>query len=124
MSKCILIIDDSESVRIQVRKALEPHGYACKEAVNGLDGAEQIEAGEGIDGVVCDINMPKMSGIEMLARIEPSGISRRIPIIMLTTEGSPKLIRQAKALGIKGWLVKPFDPQQLVDVIDAFTRAA
>ncbi|MCP4677205.1 MAG: response regulator [Deltaproteobacteria bacterium] len=119
--KRILIVDDSLSVRQQVGLALTQSGYDVIEAEDGLEGAEKIEKdSSSLDMVISDINMPRMSGIEMMERV--SGIvSKGLPIIVLTTEGQPALIKRAKAAGAKGWIVKPFKAAQLVATVEKLT---
>lgn len=122
MSK-ILVVDDSPSVRQQVRLALVQAGFEVAEANDGLDGAEQIEAANDIAMVICDVNMPRMNGLEMLERVKAGGQRASLPIIMLTTEGQPALIKRAKAAGAKGWIVKPFKADQLVAAAKKLTAA-
>jgi len=112
MSK-ILIVDDSATVRMQVGMALRQAGFTVIEAEDGEQGYEQAMAG-GVALVVSDVNMPKMDGIEMLEKLTASGFDR--PVIMLTTEGQPELVKRAKAAGAKGWMVKPFKAPMLVQV--------
>lgn len=123
MSKRILIIDDSASVRQQIRQALEPLGFDLLEAVDGLDGAEKIEGNDDLDAVICDVNMPNMTGLEMLERVKPGERPKPLPVVMLTTEGHPEMIKQAKAHGAKGWMVKPFKPEMLVAAMQKLTAA-
>jgi len=111
----ILVVDDSETIRMQVRKALAPNGYEIVEAVDGLDGLDRLRAMPDIDVVLCDVNMPRVTGIELVARARGEGLLQ--PIVMLTSEGQPALIRRARELGAKGWIVKPFKVDQLVAVI-------
>jgi two-component system, chemotaxis family, chemotaxis protein CheY len=104
----ILVVDDSSLVRRQVTAALTGFGYAIVEAVDGLDALEKLEASPDIGLIMCDVNMPRMNGIEFLERLSGRGSS--VPVVMLTTEGQPELIQRAKLLGAKGWLFKPFKP--------------
>lgn len=114
MSKKILIVDDSATVRQQVSMALTQAGFDVTQAVDGQDGAEKIDSDPAIKLVVCDVNMPRMNGIEMLTKVKAGGKHADLPIIMLTTEGDPGLIAKAKKAGAKGWMVKPFKPDLLV----------
>ena len=79
-----------------------------------MAGAECIESRSDLALVICDINMPRMSGLEMLERVSSAIFDSNLPIVMLTTEGRPQLVKQAKALGAKGWMIKPFKPKLLV----------
>lgn len=123
MSKKILVVDDSPTVRQQVKLALVQAGFKVEEAFDGLDGAEKIEAANDISMVICDVNMPRMNGLEMLERVKGGGKRAGLPIVMLTTEGQPALIRRAKAAGAKGWIVKPFKADQLVLAAKKLTAA-
>jgi two-component system, chemotaxis family, chemotaxis protein CheY len=110
----VLVIDDSLMVRRQVGGALRDVGYAVIEAVDGQDAVDQLEAGAQPKMVICDVNMPRMNGIEFLERLAARGGA--IPVVMLTTEGDPEMIRRAKALGAKGWLIKPFKQEHLMAI--------
>lgn len=111
MTNSILVVDDSLLVRKQVGNALRGLGYSVVDAVDGLDALERLETCPTIQMIICDVNMPRMNGIEFLERIHSKGNS--LPVVMLTTEGEPELIQRAKALGAKGWLIKPFKPEFL-----------
>lgn len=117
MSKTILVVDDSEVVRQQVAAALGAAGYDVVEACDGMAGAEAIESRDDLAAVICDINMPRLNGIEMLTRVKADPKYTALPVVMLTTEGQPALIRRAKEVGAKGWIVKPFDPTLLVSAV-------
>ena len=115
MSTTILVVDDSATVRQQIRLALAPAGYQIVEASDGLQGLEMIRARPDLAMVICDVNMPNMNGIEMLRNVAKEAHS--VPVIMLTTEGNPALIRQARASGAKGWIIKPFNAELLVRAV-------
>jgi two-component system, chemotaxis family, chemotaxis protein CheY len=121
MDKKVLIVDDSATVRQQVRAALIGNGFEIIEAADGVEGLEAIVAFEDLAAVVCDVNMPRMGGIQMLEMLGAKGKLPGLPIVMLTTEGQPGLIQQAKAAGAKGWLVKPFKPAALVATLRKLT---
>lgn len=117
MAKKILIIDDSATVRQQVRAALIGASFEVLEAADGVEGLEAITGREDLGFVLCDVNMPRMGGLEMLEMLQAKGKVEGIPIVMLTTEGQPALVKRAKAAGAKGWLVKPFKPEILVATV-------
>ena len=106
----VLVIDDSQMVRYQVGKALTGAGFTVIDAVDGLDALSKLAAAPDTTLVICDVNMPNMNGIEFLEKKGSSGP----PVVMLTTEGQPELIKKAKALGAKGWVMKPFKPDLLI----------
>ena len=113
--KKILVIDDSETIRQQVKQALAAAGYDIVEAVDGVDGLEKLRAMGDLDMALCDVNMPRMNGLDMIAELQRSG--SKVPVLMLTTEGQPSLIKRAREAGAKGWIVKPFKPELLVSAV-------
>lgn len=112
MPVTVLVVDDSLMVRRQVSTALSAAGFAIIEATDGVDALAQLEAHPHAALVVCDVNMPRMNGIELLEAARPRHPA--LPFLMLTTEGQPEMIQSAKALGARGWMVKPFKPDLLV----------
>lgn len=117
MKKRIIVIDDSQTVRQQVALVLGGAGYEIIEAEDGVEGARAIRANPGAALAICDVNMPKLGGLEMLESLRGETASAGLPIIMLTTEGRPDLIERAKANGAKGWMVKPFKPTMLLAAV-------
>jgi len=113
MAKTIVIIDDSRTARQQVMNALEGIGYDLVEAVDGQDGIAKLSTHTDASLVICDVNMPKMSGLEMLGEVKQNANISHIPFLMLTTEAQPELVQQAKDAGAKGWIIKPFKPEML-----------
>lgn len=119
--KKILVVDDSQSVRQQIAAALEHTGVEVLEADNGQSAIEIIQSDSRISLVFADVNMPYVNGIEMVKKLEKE-IKRGLPIVMLTTESEPSLIKKAKISGAKGWMVKPFKPQQIESVVEKLAR--
>jgi two-component system, chemotaxis family, chemotaxis protein CheY len=117
MNKKILVVDDSASVRQQVGSVLAAAGYDVIEAADGLLGSEEIERANDLAMVICDVNMPNMNGIDMVAKAKQSPKNAALPIIMLTTEGQPQLVERAKKAGARGWIVKPFKNELLVAAV-------
>jgi len=111
-SKKVLVVDDSAPVRQQVGLALTQAGYEVIEAFDGQDGVEKYSKVPSISMVICDVNMPRMTGLEFLEKV-----GRSVPVLMLTTEGQPDLKKRAKALGARGWIIKPFVPDLLVETV-------
>ncbi len=122
MSAKILVIDDSVMVRQQVGRALAGAGFSILEACDGLEALQKLDGNPETKLVVCDVNMPRMNGIEFLERLNASGST--VAVVMLTTEGQSDLIQRAKSLGAKGWIVKPFKPELLVAAAKKLTAAA
>lgn len=121
MGKKILIVDDSKTIRQQVSFTLSKGGYDVVEAEDGQMGYDTLKGTGDIAMVISDVNMPVMDGITMLETISKDAAVSSVPIIMLTTEGSGELIERAKAAGAKGWLVKPFKPEQLLQAVGKLT---
>ncbi len=117
MSKTIIVIDDSETVRQQVRHVLVDAGYAVIEAEDGEEGAAAIRANPSAALAICDVNMPHVGGLEMLESLRAHGAAVECPVLMLTTEGRPDVIERARASGAKAWIVKPFKPTMLLAAV-------
>jgi two-component system chemotaxis response regulator CheY len=117
--KKILVIDDSPTVRQQVGLALSQAGYQVVEAVDGVDAIGKVDA--SIAMLICDVNMPRMNGLEMLEKLRTDARWKALPVVMLTTEGQPGLIERAKKAGAKGWIIKPFKAELLVAAVQRLT---
>ncbi len=117
--KKVLIVDDSPSVRQQVKLTLKSAGFEVVEAVDGEDGIQQItnDTQGAIGMVICDVNMPRKNGLELVEEVSRGPRAGKLPIVMLTTEGQPELIQRAKKAGAKGWIVKPFKANLLVAAV-------
>jgi two-component system chemotaxis response regulator CheY len=124
MAKKVLIVDDSRTVRQQLGIVLTEAGYEVVEASDGLDGAEKIAASNDLAMVICDVNMPRMNGIEMLTFLKQDPKHANLLVLMLTTEGQPALIARAKAAGARGWIVKPFKPDLLLGTVRKLVGSA
>jgi two-component system chemotaxis response regulator CheY len=122
MSKTILTVDDSASIRQMVAMTLKSAGHNVIEAVNGQDGYDKA-TGQHVDAVITDLNMPIMNGIEFIRKYRQHPSSMGVPILLLTTESDEDLKRQAKEAGATGWIVKPFKQDQLLAVIRKVTGA-
>ena len=116
MPKTILAVDDSASIRQMVSFTLKSAGYDVVEAVDGMDGLEKAKA-RAINLVLTDQNMPRMDGLTLIRSLRGLPQYKATPILMLTTESSDAMKTQGRAAGATGWLVKPFDPQKLVEVV-------
>ncbi len=116
MAKTILIVDDSASVRQVVTIALKGAGYDVMDAVDGKDALSKL-TGQKIHLIISDVNMPNMDGITMVTEIKKLPAYKFTPIIMLTTEGSDAKKKQGQAAGAKAWVVKPFQPEQMLKAV-------
>ena len=122
MTLKVLVVDDSMIVRKQVAQALDAAGFETCEATDGQDALDQL-ALTTFELVICDLNMPRMSGIEFLEALRACG-DVGTPVVMLTTEVEPDLVSRARSLGARGWIVKPFRPELLVAAVHKLTAAA
>jgi two-component system chemotaxis response regulator CheY len=116
MAKTIMIVDDSASLRQVVSIALRGAGY---EVIEGSDGADALKklTGQKIHLIVSDVNMPNMDGISFVKAVKQLPAYRFTPIVMLTTESQDEKKREGQAAGAKAWMVKPFNPPQLLAVV-------
>ena len=117
--KKILVVDDSPTVRQQVGLALSQAGFQVLEAVDGMDGIGKVDASVAL--LICDVNMPRMNGLDMLEKLRTDARWNALPIVMLTTDGQPALIERAKKAGAKGWIIKPFKAELLVAAVRRLT---
>lgn len=113
MTKTIMIIDDSISLRQVVSIALHNAGYEVVEACDGKDALARL-TGQKIHLMICDVNMPNMDGISFLKAIRQHPSYKFTPVIMLTTEAGEEKKREGQAAGARAWVVKPFKPDQLL----------
>ncbi len=116
MGKVIMTADDSASIRQMVTFTLEQAGYSVVEAVDGKDAADKLSKNK-VDMLVTDLNMPNMNGLELIKETRSRDEYKFIPIIMLTTESQAEMKQEGKAAGATGWIVKPFQPEQLIGVV-------
>ena len=116
MTKTVLTVDDSRTMRDMLRLALCDAGYTVVQAVDGLDGLAVLER-ETPDVIVTDINMPRMDGFGFIEGVRRDGRHRATPILVLTTESDAVKKTRAREAGATGWIVKPFNPVKLVDAI-------
>ena len=112
----ILAVDDSASMRKMVAFTLTGAGFHVVEAVDGQDAFEKAQT-HHIDLVLTDQNMPRMDGLELIKLLRELPTYQKVPILMLTTESSDEMKSKGRAAGANGWLVKPFDPQRLIEVV-------
>ncbi|MBC7572880.1 MAG: response regulator [Herminiimonas sp.] len=120
MAKTILAVDDSGSLRQMVVFSLRAAGYQVSEAVDGQDGLEKARQ-QVFDLVLTDQNMPRLDGLGLIRALRAMSTYQQVPILMLTTESSDEMKAKGRAAGANGWLVKPFDPQRLIEVVKKVT---
>jgi two-component system chemotaxis response regulator CheY len=117
MAKTILIVDDSSSLRMVVKLALMRAGYEVIEAGDGKEALAQLEKTAKVHLIVSDVNMPNMDGITFVTQVKQHPRHKFTPVVMLTTEGQDAKKEQGRAAGAKAWIVKPFNPPQLLDAV-------
>ncbi len=118
----VLIVDDSGVMRKIIQKNIKAANLVVDEFVEAGDGKEALEklkAGP-VDLILCDWNMPNMTGIEFAKTLQSSGEYCGIPIVMITTEGSDSMRAEASSAGVKGYITKPFTPEQLTNELGKF----
>lgn len=120
----ILIIDDSQAVRMSVGSALTAAGYLVIEAADGEDGRDRIREHDDLALVLCDVNMPRMDGLSMLELVKSEPRFADLPILMLTAEGEPDLVRRARDHGARGWIVKPLQEGLLLSTVRRLARVS
>ena len=122
MAKTILIVDDSSSLRTVVKMALVRAGYDVLEAGDGKAALDVLKRTPKVNLVVSDVNMPNMDGITFVQSMKQDPRLKFMPVIMLTTESEDKRKEQGRAAGAKAWIVKPFNPPQLLDAVTRLVR--
>lgn len=116
MTKKIMVIDDSNAIRQSLSFALKNAGYEVVEAPNG-NVALNLMKSCSVGLFISDVNMPEMDGITLVKKIKSDSDYNHTPIIMLTTESSQDMIDEGKKAGAKAWMIKPFQPEQLLDAV-------
>ncbi len=119
MSFNLLIVDDSNSMRAVIKKIITISGFQmdqCLEAANGREAMDLLSA-NWVDIIISDINMPEVNGLEMLDQLKINDTLKAIPVIMITTEGSSERLQEAFARGAKGFIKKPFLPEEIKKVL-------
>ena len=117
MSKKVLVVDDSYTMRNMVSITLKDEGFEVESAVDGVDALSKIEEHK-FDLVITDINMPNMNGIEFVQNLRSKDDYKFTPVLVLTTEGGDDKKKEGKAAGATGWIVKPFDPTVLMGAVN------
>jgi len=121
MSAKILVVDDSQSMRTLIRAALEADGYEVDESEDGEQALASFQASTP-DLVITDIYMSRMDGLTLVRGIRALPACRFLPILVLTTEAGEEMKQRGRAAGATGWIVKPFEPDQLREVVGRLLR--
>jgi two-component system chemotaxis response regulator CheY len=122
----ILIVDDSPTLRASAQFTLEAEGHAVIQAETGQAGLSALESLSGSDGgdlkmIITDVNMPEMDGITFIRKVKETQF-KYLPILVMTTESQDDKKKEGKEAGAAGWLVKPFKPEQLTEVVSRFVN--
>jgi two-component system, chemotaxis family, chemotaxis protein CheY len=117
MPKHVMTVDDSKTMRDMVSFTLRSAGFQVTEAEDGQKALFTLRSAQ-VDVIITDLNMPNMDGVALIRRLRADPKYRVVPILMLTTEGDPGKKAEGRAAGATGWIVKPFDPKKLVDVVN------
>ncbi|MBN2869737.1 MAG: response regulator [Campylobacterales bacterium] len=120
----VIFVDDSETALASTRMVTDTMPIDVKQYLSAVDALSEIRAGVSPDLIITDMNMPVMNGFEFLQELRKIPSTARVPVLMLTTETRDELKQQGKALGLTGWIVKPFNPAQLKQAIARVLRLA
>ncbi len=116
MSKTVLVVDDSASMRQVVAGTLESAGFTTMQAVDGVDALAKLDQ-QRVNLIISDVNMPNMDGISLLREVKKRADTKFTPVIMLTTETVADKKEEGRQAGAKAWIVKPFQPDQIVAAV-------
>lgn len=121
MSKSVLVVDDSTSMRQMVSFTMKEAGFEVIEGANGQEALSNVQ-GKTVNLVITDLNMPVMDGMTLIRQLRAKPEFKFTPILMLTTESQDTKKQEGKAAGATGWIVKPFNPEQLLQVVAKVVR--
>jgi len=121
MPQKVLVVDDSKSIVAMIRYSLERAGYEVLVAHDGEEGLQRLEEAGGADLIICDLNMPRMDGFAMLRAVKASAHSS-IPFVVLSIEAQENMRQQARDLGARAWIIKPFKEEQLLGAVRKFIK--
>ena len=121
MPKTALVVDDSKSMRQMVTFTLTESGFNVIEGANGQEALDNVK-GKSVDLVVTDLNMPVMDGLTLIRQLRAVPTYKFVPILMLTTESQATKKQEGREAGATGWIVKPFNPDQLLQVVSKVVR--
>lgn len=119
----VMFVDDSETALTSTKIATQGMPIDVRQYLSAIDAWAEVQAGGVVpDLIITDLNMPEMNGMEFLEKLRSFDATKKTPILMLTTESKDELKQQGKALGLTGWIVKPFNPAQLQKAIQRVLR--
>ncbi len=121
MTKTVLIVDDSAATRQIASLVLKGGGYDLIESCDGVDALAKLE-GQEVHLIISDINMPRMDGIDFVKKVREQPTLKFTPVVMLSVDSFEALRLEARNLGVKAWMVKPFDQKKLLDMVSRFVK--
>lgn len=121
MTKTVLIVDDSASLRQLASIVLKRAGYEMLEACDGKDALSKME-GRKVHLIISDVNMPNMDGLTFVKQVKSLPEHKFTPIIMLSVDSSEVSLHEARVTGVKAWMVKPFTSEKLLDMVSRFVQ--
>jgi two-component system chemotaxis response regulator CheY len=121
--KQVLVVDDSQTVRTEISKALAQAGFGTMEAADGEVGLALAREHQ-FALIILDVNMPRMNGLQMLESLRLDFATCNVPVVILTTEAEEPMIERARKAGAKGWLIKPVSTDHIVSTVQAVTERA
>ena len=121
MSKTIMVVEDSASIRMVVKITLQSKQYNVIEAVDGQKALDKLGE-QKIDLFLCDVNMPNMDGLTFVKKLKQMDEYKFAPVVMLTTESEEAKKQEGKDAGVKAWLIKPFQPDKLLQALDVLLK--
>lgn len=119
----VVCVDDSATIRMLVKKTLEKNGYLVRDALDGQDALDKLNEDPDADLFIVDVNMPNMDGFTFVEEIKKDERFSSKPVIFLTTEAGAEKKQAGKELGVNGWMVKPFEEQSLLKIIQMFSTS-
>lgn len=114
----VMVVDDSETLRLQVKDVIESKGHSVVEASNGIEGLETLKSNPNVRLIFCDVNMPLMDGLTMCRTIQETPELPKPPIVILSPEYNADVRKQAKEWGVIAWITKPATPEKIMIVIE------
>lgn len=114
---CILIVDDSATMRTHLSRIFANAGFATEVAADGFVALDLVRDRDDIDAIVLDVHMPRMGGLEMVEALRKTHLRPHLPIVILSAEAGDTLVARGRALGVRHWFVKPFQPDALVQAV-------
>lgn len=114
----ILIIDDSDILRLELKELLVSHGHEVLQAENGFKAIQTLKTNSDVSIIISDINMPDLDGLSFCQKIRETEELKNLPVIIVSSESSREMRKQGKELGVVAWVVKPYHPQSLLSAVE------